>query len=750
MPVDLEYTKRYGALVAQHSIQDFYDLIVELITNSDDSYHGMFVEGSLAKDGGPIMIELEPHRGDRSSVVVVKDRAAGFTDMATKLRKVGERTSRVGDRGFMARGLKDGAALGHITVETVVDGHFHKAEITPTMQLIEWKSGRKSGEPATDEHRARLGLRRGSNGTMVRVDLEPRVSVPRLETLKRELPWHYALRDIMAAGAASTAKVAYGGSKPDTLAEIEPEADLVHDREYTVPGYPGARYRFRLWKAHQPLENPPDPRFRRTGVLVKGTRAIYGVSFLAGQLENDPAGEYYFGRIDCLTIDALAEEYNARLDAGKSHPAENPTLILDPNRRGGLEDGHPFTKVLYQQPIEVLKAEFHKHKEAERDRRKQVEAKETTDRLKRLAREASKFMREKLEEAGALGAGEEVRTKSFVERGVGISPAFTQIEVGASRTFTVRASRELGLPAGTVVKVVLSKAAGRVLEVVGQPVDLEPDPIHDDLLRGSFTLRGSAVSGTVQVACQVDSLDPVYAEVQVVERGPAEVEIADGFAFQRKNYTVRPGAQKKLLIRARFDRPVAEPPSVSYTVADPAVVALRQRAPLELVEGTTYYEGSVTVEGKRLNSKTTITASLDGRTASCGISVVPREEEGIELTFQLVDYPIGKSYRATWDREEPNKLLITTTHESIRRYLGDEAAGRLSGPALRGLPSAPCRTHLRQRLPANRARARAGVAHGVRQRQGLPTAQPIHAGVHADRPPDPARVTVGVTTGALE
>lgn len=674
-PVDLEYTKRFGALVAQHSIQDFYDLIVELLTNPDDSYHGLYADGKTSSDGGQIVLEIDPHRGDRSSVVTVKDRAAGFTDLAKKLQRVGERTSRAGDRGFMARGLKDCAALGHVTVETIVDGRLDKAEITPSMQLIEWKSGRKSGRPATDDDRARLGTRRGGNGTMVRVDLEPRVSVPRLETLKRELPWHYALRDITAAESASSVKVSYGGSKLETLTWVAPEADLVHDREYIVPGYPDARYRFRLWKTFQPLENPPDPRFRRTGVLVKGSRGIHGASFLATELEGDSAGENYFGRIECPAIDVLAEQFNARLEAGEGHPAENPMFILDPNRRGGLEEHHPFTKALYQQPIEVLKAEFHKHKESERHRRKEVEAKETTARLKRLAREASKFMREKLEEAGALGSGESVRTKSFAEKGVGISPAFTQIEVGASRTFTVRASRDLGLPAGTVVKVALSRSAGRAVEVVGPPIDLEPDPVHDDLLRGSFTLRATAVSGTVKVGCQVDSLDLVYAEVQVVEPGPAEVEIIDGFAFQRKKYTVRPSARKKLIVRARFDRPVAEPPSVTYSVADATVVSLRQRVPLELVEGTTYYEGAVFVEGKRLNSNTMVTASLDGRTTSCGVAVVPLEEEGIELTFQLVDYPIGKSYRATWDREEPNKLLITTTHESIRRYLGEEAAG---------------------------------------------------------------------------
>ena len=143
-PVDLEYTKRYGALVAQHSIQDFYDLIVELITNPDDSYHGMFVDGGWPRTAGQSL--------SRSSRIGVIDRRSlpsrivprGSPTWRTKLRRVGERTSRAGDRGFMARGLKDCAAFGHVTVETIVDGRFDKAEITPAMQLIEWKAGRKT------------------------------------------------------------------------------------------------------------------------------------------------------------------------------------------------------------------------------------------------------------------------------------------------------------------------------------------------------------------------------------------------------------------------------------------------------------------------------------------------------------------------------------------------------------------------------------------------------------------------------
>lgn len=673
--VDLEYTKRYGALVAQYSIQDFYDLIVELITNPDDSYHGLFMDRKVPQDGGPVIVELEPHRSDRSSVVVVKDRAAGFSDLASKLKRVGERTSRAGDRGFMARGLKDCAVLGAVTVETIIDGRFDKAQITPAMQLIEWKSNRRHFEPATDEDRKRLGVRKGGNGTMVRVDLEPRVAVPRLETLKRELPWHYALRDIMAEGSPSTVRVGYGGTRLESVTWVAPEADLVHDREYSVPGYAGARYRFRLWKTRQPMEDPPDRRFRRTGVLVKGERGIHGVSFLASELEGDPAGEHYFGRIDCPTIDALAEDYSARLESGVTHPKENPMFLLDPNRRGGLEEKHPFTQALYQEAIEVLKSEFRKHRDAESNRKRQVEARETTDRLKRLAREASRFMREKLEEAGALGLGDSTGTRGFAESGVALYPAFTQLELGTSRAFTVRVAKKLGLPPGTAVKVTLSKCASRALELIGKPIDLEPDPLHDDLMRGSFTLAATAVSGTVQVACQVDSLDSVFSEVQVVAPGPREVEIPDGFAFHHRQYAVRPGTQKKLLVRARFDRPVAQAPSVAYSVSDPTVITLRKRGALELVDGTTYYEGSVVVEGKKLNGRATIAAEIDGRKAHCEVLVVSREEEGIELSFQLVDYPIGKNFRATWNREQPNTLLITTQHESVSRYLGDAGAG---------------------------------------------------------------------------
>lgn len=673
-PIDLRYTKRYGAFVAQHSIQDFYDLAVELITNSDDSYHGLFRDGKLPKDGGQVVLEIEPHRGDQPSIVRVRDRAAGFKDLKKKLGEVGARTSQQGDRGFMARGLKDCAALGHVMVETIVDGRYDKAEVTTGFQLISYTSGgRLPGEPATKAHRNRLGIRK--NGTVVTVALNDNVTVPRLETLKRDFVSHYALRDIMSAAGGSAIKVAYGASKLEPLHYEDPEADLVHDREYVVPGYENTRFRFRLWKAKQPIHDPVDPRFRRSGILVQGSRAIHGISFLASELERDPAGEYFFGRIQCEAIDQLAEDFSQRVEQGVVHPKNNPMLVIDPNRRDGLQSSHPFTRTLYQEPVEVLKAEFKKHRVQTQQHRTRVEAKETTNRLRKLAREASKFMREKLEESDALGSGNIEHDRALMKSGIALSPGYTQIELGATKNFTVRVAKRFGLPPGTEVRVMPSKAAAEVIELVGQPQDLEPDPVHEDFLRGMFTVRGTKIGKTVQIRVQVDGLEMLHAEVKVIDPAPVDVEVPDGFAFQRKTYTVRPGGRKKVPLRARFDRPIVEPPEVKFTVDGPRAVVLRKPTKLEHVPGTTYYECSVIVEGKPVEGKTRIRAEMGGKVSLAAISVHRREEEGPELTFKLVDHSLGSAFRATWDREEPNKLLITTTHESIRRYLGKAEEG---------------------------------------------------------------------------
>ena len=94
---------RYVQLVMQNVIRDVFDALVELITNSDDSYHRLYSKGAITKDGGPISIEIERRIKDPSHVLV-KDRAEGMTleQMKEKIKRIGEKTSAPRQSRFVA------------------------------------------------------------------------------------------------------------------------------------------------------------------------------------------------------------------------------------------------------------------------------------------------------------------------------------------------------------------------------------------------------------------------------------------------------------------------------------------------------------------------------------------------------------------------------------------------------------------------------------------------------------------------
>ena len=47
------------------------------------------------------------------------------------------------------------------------------------------------------EIRENLGIERG-NGTVIRLEVAPQYKIPRMESIIRDLSWHYALRDILS------------------------------------------------------------------------------------------------------------------------------------------------------------------------------------------------------------------------------------------------------------------------------------------------------------------------------------------------------------------------------------------------------------------------------------------------------------------------------------------------------------------------------------------------------------------------
>jgi len=266
--VDLKAEKRYIQHIRDQSISDVYDALVELTTNADDSYSRLFRRKQRERDGGDILVQHLEQRKGQPSEIIVRDRAEGMDskNMEKSLIRMGAYSSEVGNRGYMGRGAQDCTALGDLTFESIKNDKYYRCRITHELKFVLEVDGKK----ATSEDRQNLGVMRG-NGTSVTLKLNQGVRLPRFENLKIELPWHFALRDIMSEEPVSRVLLErlQSSEKPMPLVYHPPEGKLVINDTYHVDGYHGATASFKLWRSDEPLpECKSGSRFERFGILI--------------------------------------------------------------------------------------------------------------------------------------------------------------------------------------------------------------------------------------------------------------------------------------------------------------------------------------------------------------------------------------------------------------------------------------------------------------------------------------------------
>lgn len=657
-PVSLEYTSRHGYFAAQSSIRDLYDALVEFITNSDDSY------GKMSSREGVILIEVD--RGWRGSIVKVKDRAQGLSleEMQQKLRKVGDRTSSRGDRGFMARGAKDCAVLGKLTFESIKDDKYHKCEITPDLKFIPYQPSRS----VRDSDRKTLGIPRG-NGTVVTLETKDGVRVPQYDSLVSQLHQYYALRDICSK--ESSTKVLFRKLAKDAQSQAliysPPAADKVVDEKYQIEGYPDATARLQLFRTSEPMDNSGDKRFRPAGILVKGERGVHELSFVTPEFEHDTYALRYYGKITCPFIDVLCESFDSGRERG-TYDERNPSLLIDPARQAGLRRDHPFTAALFAVPTEKLRALIAKDREADQKRRREIVNETTQRQLHLLAKAASRFMKDQLEELGEVSTFGKIESESFHKVGAVIIPGCDRLAVGEEKTSTFRAKQLEGVSPDEVARVTADSDAIKILVTEFR---LRPSRFNERILTGNFRVRAERLADCVGVQVQYDGLQKVEALVEVVETKDSDIEVPGGIAFERDLYRVKEGKKKTMVLRAQYPGVVGKESEVQIVSDSPDIVVVGPRCKLTPISGTNYAEGAVTVQGRRLQAKGTITASVNDRSATAQVKVIQeRDEDGPAIKIEIVPDDFG-AYRAKWDRpKQPNLLLISARHQSVSRYLG--------------------------------------------------------------------------------
>lgn len=669
--IKLKLSERYYHFNRQFAVRDVFDAIVELVTNADDSYHRLFKKGEIEKDGGPILLECMEHRRGASSWIRIRDRAEGMTlpEMMTKFGEVGNRTSTEGDRGFMARGARDCTQLGGLLVESIKDDKYFACKITPALELIPLSDGKSAFN--TFGKRKELGITRG-NGTSVTLEILSQYKMPRLNRIITELPWHYALRDMLSEKSPTRLQVSNANNPSDPLQRCvfhAPNADTIIDHfEYSISQYPDAKAYLTIMKATEPFETNVDRRFRRSGFIVKGDRAIHDCTFLLPEFENNPYAARYFGRIDCPYIDKLLEEYDEYLKQGVSFPKSNPILLIDPNRQTGLIREHPFTSALFQFPSEKLRVLISKDKESDQKIRREIANSETKRRLSRLARAATLFMKQQLEDINEVSTYEDVDSSAYVERGLVIVPTYARISLGSDKKFWLYVKNDLSINETFEARITTSNESIKVLDPV---IKLTRNQKREDRLVGVFRVHAEDVTDGTIIQAEIPGLPKAEAIIEVTGSILESRDFSDLLEFEHASYKVREGSNRTIRLYALSPELVSDPATVKIWTTNGDGIVVKESANIVPVSNSNFARAEVIVRGRRLNSTTTLMAMVNGRQASTKVKVIQKEEMGVPLNFDLRDEDFN-NFRAIWADHEncPNLLLVSAKHPSVSRYLG--------------------------------------------------------------------------------
>src|SRR3990172_2771470 len=188
LPIDPQIVSQQ----AKSTIKSVVDAIVELVTNSDDSYKRIELE--RLETEGDIAVTVTRERGGACRALEVSDHAEGM-DWEALNKAITFAASASGFfqgktvRGLFGRGLKEAiVGLGRGRVATVRNHEESEVEIFLESGLPKYRVLKRSRETPLP------------SGTTVSIDVEPnRSDCPTFDVLFRQVREHFALLDIVTS-----------------------------------------------------------------------------------------------------------------------------------------------------------------------------------------------------------------------------------------------------------------------------------------------------------------------------------------------------------------------------------------------------------------------------------------------------------------------------------------------------------------------------------------------------------------------
>lgn len=279
--------------------------LVELITNSDDSYSRL--EKQNIPTSGNITVCYDRHQN--GAILTVADQSEGMS--LERLRSVlsygGAHSSlsqgETSGRGYFGRGMKQAIyGLGHGWIESLYNGQLSRVDLFRAEHGNYVYDDWDGDKTATDEDYVRLNIPFGGNGTKVTIIVDnPQVNIPYFRSLVTAINNNVYLRDLLERRNVAlinrnktdkiSAKVLLRYEAPSSELLLGPDLQ-------TSFLFQGAEYNLSLTlrKAHN-TELILKGDERTNGLLVISGTAVLDCQFF--RYENQLGTEYLFGKVSC-------------------------------------------------------------------------------------------------------------------------------------------------------------------------------------------------------------------------------------------------------------------------------------------------------------------------------------------------------------------------------------------------------------------------------------------------------------------
>ena len=294
--------------------------LVELITNSDDSYRRM--ESHNEASYGRIMITLDR----KLNTLSVLDFAQGIDvdSMDECVGTYGSDTSGFSSghavRGFYGRGLKEAIlGLGSGTVRSIRNGFYSECCLDEN-GLYQ----RQERRVAFLSDYVELSVPYGKNGTKISTKVTKIKKLPAFDWVGFALANHTSLRDIMQS---SHRRVIFTDGQKCTILNYRAPGGhvILKKRAIPIPGFK-ATLDLTIYRCDKPLSQ--DGYTRDGGILIRSKHSIHDSTLF--KFDYNPYATRLFGEVRCDYIEELM--------------ARGELVVND--KRDGLEQHHPFSKTL--------------------------------------------------------------------------------------------------------------------------------------------------------------------------------------------------------------------------------------------------------------------------------------------------------------------------------------------------------------------------------------------------------------------